>query len=405
MKLFPDSVRAVTAGADVPLVIMSLALMLVGLVAISSASIEYAEWHYKNPWHLSQRHLIYLVAALIAGVTCYSIRTEYWLATGWWWLFGALALLILVLIPGVGREVNGSQRWLPLGPFTLQPSEFAKLALVVYLAGYMVRHEEELRQRWGGFIRPMGVLFFTTLLLLIEPDFGATVIVTATAFGMLFLAGVRLTHILAVGVAALCALLVLVVSEPYRVKRLLVYTDPWADPYNSGFQLTQSLIAFGRGEWFGVGLGNSVQKLFYLPEAHTDFVFSIWAEETGFLGALAVMALFAALIGRILWSGRRAFLAEQKFGAYVCYGVALVFSGQAFVNMGVSSGLLPTKGLTLPFVSYGGTSLIVCCAMLGLVLRVDRDSRVEPGNRQRKRRNSREPLRNRPASDRNRRAA
>jgi cell division protein FtsW len=191
---------------------------------------------------------------------------------------------------------------------------------------------------------------------------------------MLFLAGVRLTHVLCVGLAALGALLVLVISEPYRIKRLTAYIDPWADPYNTGFQLTQSLIAFGRGEWLGVGLGNSVQKLFYLPEAHTDFVFSIWAEETGFVGAMAVIALFAALIGRILWAGRRAFLAGDKFGAYVCYGAALVFSGQAFVNMGVSSGLLPTKGLTLPLVSYGGTSLIMCCAMLGLVLRIDREN-------------------------------
>ena len=381
MNLLPRSAGAAALVADMTLVVMALALMLVGLVAITSASIEYAEWHFKNPWHLSLRHLEYLVAGILAAGACYGVRTGYWLSAGWWWLFGALVLLILVLIPGVGREVNGSQRWLPLGPFTLQPSELAKLALVVYLAGYMVRQEQELRQRWRGFIKPMGVVFFTTLLLLIEPDFGATVIVTVTAFGMLFLAGVRIMHILAVGLAALGALLVLVVSEPYRVKRLLVYTDPWADPYNSGFQLTQSLIAFGRGEWFGVGLGNSVQKLFYLPEAHTDFVFSIWAEETGFLGALAVVALFAALIGRILWAGRRAFLAHNKFGAYVCYGVALVFAGQAFVNIGVSSGLLPTKGLTLPFVSYGGTSLIVSCAMLGMVLRVDRESRVQPDNR------------------------
>jgi len=381
MKLLPRSAVAAAAALDMPLAVLALALMLVGLVAISSASIEYADWHFGNPWQLSLRHLAYLVAGIAAAVACYSVRTGYWLSTGWWWLFGALALLILVLMPGVGREVNGSQRWLPLGPFTLQPSEFAKLALVVYLAGYMVRQEEELRQRWRGFFKPMGVLFFITLLLLVEPDFGATVIVAATAFGMLFLAGVRMMHILAVGLAALGALLVLVVSEPYRVKRLLVYTDPWADPYNSGFQLTQSLIAFGRGEWFGVGLGNSVQKLFYLPEAHTDFVFSIWAEETGFIGAVAVIALFAALIGRILWAGRRAFLAGNKFGAYVCYGIALVFAGQTFVNMGVSSGLLPTKGLTLPFVSYGGTSLIICCAMLGLVLRVDRDTREQPANR------------------------
>jgi cell division protein FtsW len=216
---------------------------------------------------------------------------------------------------------------------------------------------------------------------MIEPDFGATVIVAATAFGMLFLAGVKVGHFMVVVLGALGALLVLVVAEPYRVKRLTAYTDPWADPYNTGFQLTQSLIAFGRGEWTGVGLGNSVQKLFYLPEAHTDFVFSIWAEETGFLGAVAVIALFAALIGRILWTGLRAIRSGNAFGAYICYGVALVFSGQAFVNMGVSSGLLPTKGLTLPFVSYGGTSLIVCCAMLGLVLRIDRDIRKPPQGR------------------------
>ncbi len=277
--------------------------------------------------------------------------------------------------------MNGSQRWLPLGPFTLQPSEFAKLAIVIYLAGYMVRREHEVRHKWQGFLKPMTVLFATTLLLMIEPDFGATVIVAATAFGMLFMAGVKVGHFMVVVLGALGALLVLVISEPYRVKRLTAYTDPWADPYDTGFQLTQSLIAFGRGEWTGVGLGNSVQKLFYLPEAHTDFVFSIWAEETGFLGAVTVIALFGALIGRILWTGLRALRAENSFGAYICYGVALVFSGQAFVNMGVSSGLLPTKGLTLPFVSYGGTSLIVCCAMLGLVLRIDRDIRIPSPNR------------------------
>ena len=371
--------RAATAPSfapDTTLALLGLALLLVGLVAISSASIEYADWHYQNPWFHTQRHLTYLVIAISAAVVVYRVPPQFWLDTGWGWLFAALALLILVLIPGVGREVNGSQRWLPLGPFTLQPSEFAKMAMVIYLAGYMVRREHEVRHQWQGFLKPMAVLFATTLLLMIEPDFGATVIVVATAFGMLFLAGVKLGNFMLVLAGALGAMLVLVVSEPYRVKRLTAYTDPWADPFDTGFQLTQSLIAFGRGEWLGVGLGNSVQKLFYLPEAHTDFVFSIWAEETGLLGAMAVIALFAALIARILWVGRQAILVENPFGAYVCYGVALIFSGQAFVNMGVSSGLLPTKGLTLPFVSYGGTSLIVCCAMLALVLRIDRDTRV-----------------------------
>jgi len=360
---------------DARLLLPGLALLLVGLVAISSASIEYADWHYHNPWYHTLRHLMYLLLALAAAVAVYRLPLPFWQRSGWGWLFGALALLILVLVPGVGREVNGSQRWLPLGPFTLQPSEFAKLAMVVYLAGYMVRREHEVRHQWQGFLKPMAVVFATTLLLMIEPDFGATVIVVGSAFGMLFLAGVKLGNFLLVLLGALAAMLVLVLSAPYRVARLTAYTDPWADPYNTGFQLTQSLIAFGRGEWLGVGLGNSVQKLFYLPEAHTDFVFSIWAEETGFAGALFVVALYALLIGRILVVGRAALRAGNAFGSYTCNGVALVFAGQAFVNMGVSSGLLPTKGLTLPFVSYGGTSLIVCCAMLALVLRIEADTR------------------------------
>ncbi len=364
---------------DLPLLTLSLALILVGLVAITSASVEYAQINYGNTWFHAQRHVMYMMAAGLCALAIYRIPMAFWEDTGWVWLFVALGLLILVLVPGIGREVNGSQRWLPLGPFTLQPSEFAKMAMIIYLAGYMVRREHEVRNQWQGFLKPMAVLFAATLLLMVEPDFGATVIVAGSAFGMLFLAGVKLGHFMVVLAGAVGALLVLVVSEPYRVQRLTAYTDPWADPYNTGFQLTQSLIAYGRGEWFGVGLGNSVQKLFYLPEAHTDFVFSIWAEETGFVGALCVILLYAALIGRILWVGRSAQLAAYAFGAYVCYGVALVFFGQAFVNMGVSSGLLPTKGLTLPFVSYGGTSLIVCCAMLALVLRIDRHVRGQGG--------------------------
>ena len=364
---------------DFALILLGLSLLSIGLLAISSASIEYAQWHYGNPWYHTTRHLIYIVIALSLSVGVYRIPPSLWQETGWVWLFIALALLILVLIPGVGREVNGSQRWLPIGPLTLQPSEFAKVALVIYLAGYLVRREHEVRSEWRGFLKPMGVLFAVTLLLMVEPDFGATVIAIGTAFGMLFLAGVKLGHFLLVLMSSGAAMLVLVVSAPYRVKRLTAYTDPWADPFDTGFQLTQSLIAFGRGEWLGVGLGNSVQKLFYLPEAHTDFVFSIWAEETGFVGALLVIGLYAALIGRVLWVGRRVALAGNLFGAHICYGAALIFSGQAFINMGVSSGLLPTKGLTLPFISYGGSSLIACCCLLAMVLRIDHDTRPVRG--------------------------
>ncbi|MEP0203449.1 MAG: putative lipid II flippase FtsW [Halioglobus sp.] len=358
-------------AVDNVLLLSGIALLMVGLVAIGSASIEYADWHFNNPWHHTQRHLIYLVIAGVASVVVYRVPTQFWQDTAWIWLFLAMALLILVLLPGIGKNVNGSQRWLPLGPFTLQPSELAKMALVIYLASYLVRHEHEVHNEWRGFVTPMVVLGAMALLLMAEPDFGATVICAGTAFGMLFLAGVQLRHFLLVLGVSFLGLAGLIFSAPYRVARLTAYTDPWADPFGSGFQLVQSLIAFGRGELVGVGLGNSIQKLFYLPEAHTDFVFSIWAEETGLLGALLVIGLYVLLIGRILWIARRALAAKNEFGAYLCFGVALIFSGQAFVNMGVSSGLLPTKGLTLPFVSYGGTSLIVCCCLLALVLRVE----------------------------------
>ncbi|NND69678.1 MAG: putative lipid II flippase FtsW [Halioglobus sp.] len=361
---------------DASMTLLGLALLLVGLVAISSASIDYSQFHDQNAWYHTQRHLIYLVAAVGIGIGLYQVPMSFWQETGWMWLLLALAGLILVLIPGLGKEVNGSQRWIAIGPYTAQPSEFAKLAMVVYLAGYMVRRETELRRDWRGFLKPMGVLGATTLLLLVEPDFGATVIVVATAMGMLFLAGVKLGHFLIVALGAFGAAVVLVLSAPYRWERVKSFRNPWDDPYGSNFQLVQSLIAYGRGEWSGVGLGNSVQKLFYLPEAHTDFVFSVWAEETGFIGAVTVIVLFVALIGCILWTARRAALVGDTFAAHICHGVALVFSGQAFVNIGMSSGLLPTKGLTLPFVSYGGTSLIVCCAMLALVLRVERENRL-----------------------------
>ena len=368
--------KRLVAPADGVILCLALALLLVGYVAITSASVEYAAANYGDPLYHSNRHLSYLVLAVIAALLVYAVPTSFWFDTGWVWLFMGLALLLLVLIPGVGREVNGSRRWLALGPFSLQASEFAKLFLIIYLAGYLQRREAQVRSQWQGFVKPMAVVFAITLLLMVEPDFGATVVTTGTAFGMLFLAGVRLGHFLFVVLGSVLALVILLVSEPYRVQRLTAYTDPWADQFNSGYQLTQSLIAFGRGEWTGVGLGNSVQKLFYLPEAHTDFVFSIWAEEAGLLGAVTVLALYLALILRIFWVSRKSCAAGDLFGAHICHGVALVFAAQVFINIGVSTGLLPTKGLTLPLISYGGSSLIVCCCMLALVLRVEQQSRV-----------------------------
>ena len=361
--------RAGSLHGDTVLLTLGATLISIGIIAIASASIEYGDFHFGNPWHHTQRHAAYLMLAITLGALAYMAPAASVQRLSPWLLFLAVALLILVMIPGIGREVNGAQRWLPLGVITVQPSEFAKLAVLLYAAGYLVRQEEAVRHHWSGLAKLIVILSVVAALLLLEPDFGATVIIVGVVVGMTFLAGAKLIYVLAMLAAAAMALAFLVLSAPYRMKRLTAYQDPWADPFGSGFQLVQSLIAFGQGEWWGVGLGNSVQKLFYLPEAHTDFVFSIWSEETGLIGATAMIALFVMLIARVLNIGWRAAAQHRLFEAYVCFGAALMFAGQAFVNMGASSGLLPTKGLTLPFVSYGGNSLIVNCMLLGMVLR------------------------------------
>ena len=354
------------------LLVLASALIAVGVIAISSASISLSEVKFGNEWHHAIRHLSYLAIGVTLGFLAYLLPLNVWRQTSPWLLMLAFALLVLVLVPGVGRVVNGSQRWIPLAGFTLQPSEFAKFALVLWLSGYMVRHGEELRTVLRGLLKPILVLVLFALLLLSEPDFGATVIILGTAFGMLFMGGARLIYVLGLVLSAVAIMAGMILMAPYRMQRLMAYQDPWSDPFGSGFQLIQSLIAYGRGEWLGVGLGNSVQKLFYLPEAHTDFVFSIWAEETGLVGAVAVIILFAVFVGRIVFMGYRFLLESREFEAYCCFGFALVFAGQAFVNMGVSSGLLPTKGLTLPFISYGGNSLMMSCVTVGLLLKLER---------------------------------
>ena len=369
-----------------PLFMMAAALVSVGLVAITSASISLSEVRFGNEWHHAIRHIMYLGAGCFFGAIAYFIPITAWRNLSPWLLLLALGLLVLVLVPGVGRVVNGSQRWIPLASFTFQPSEFAKFALVLWLSGYMVRHGDELRTVIRGLLKPIAVLVFFAALLLAEPDFGATVIMIGTAFGMLFMAGARLIYVMGLVVTALGGLAAMILMAPYRMKRLMAYQDPWSDPFGSGFQLIQSLIAYGRGEWFGVGLGNSVQKLFYLPEAHTDFVFSIWAEETGLVGGVAVILLFATFVGRIVYLGYRFTAEKREFEAYCCFGFALIFAGQAFVNMGVSSGLLPTKGLTLPFVSYGGSSLLMSCIMVGVLLRLERSRSQQPKKAQARRR-------------------
>ncbi len=365
---------------DFPLLAGCLALLGLGLVMITSASSEVAAVNSGNPLYHMTRHLIYLVIGLIAAGVTLLIPMATWQRFGGTLLLAAFALLVLVLIPGIGREVNGSSRWIGFGAFNVQPSEIAKLFVVVYLAGYLVRRQEEVRESWAGFFKPFVVLLPMAGLLLLEPDFGATVVMMGAAAAMLFLGGVGLLRFGLMVALAVGAVFVLVQTQEYRLQRLITFTDPWADQFGSGYQLTQALIAFGRGEWFGVGLGNSIQKQFYLPEAHTDFVFAVLAEELGLIGALLTVALFVFVSVRALYVGLWAEKAKQFFSAYVAYGLAFLWIGQFLINIGVNVGLLPTKGLTLPFLSYGGSSLVICCVSLALLLRIEWEHRTELGN-------------------------
>jgi cell division protein FtsW len=358
----------------------SIALVLIGIIAMGSASVEYAVKMYGTPFAFVQRYLFHLTLGVLAAIAAYRVPMSFWQRTGWMWLCVGLALLAIILVPGIGRKVNGARRWMALGPLTLQVSEFAKIFVIVYLAGFLVRRHDEVRNQWSGFIKPMAVVFLVTLLLMLEPDFGATVVTASTAFGLVFLAGVRLGQFLLVILSCAAAFGLLIATSEYRRERILQFTDPWAKQFDSGYQLVQSLIAFGRGEVTGVGLGNSVQKLSYLPEAHTDFVFAIWAEEFGLIGAMFVLGIFAIVVANAFRIGRQAEKAGQLFSAFLVYGAALLMSAQIFINIGVNTGLLPTKGLTLPFLSYGGSSLIACLVLVALILRVDGETRGRLSN-------------------------
>jgi cell division protein FtsW len=370
---------------DAVLLTLVLALLLGGFVILASASISISDNAAGNPFFYIQRQLLAAVIGAIAGGVCLFIPMQVWQSLSLLMLFVGLALLIVVLIPGVGYEVNGSTRWVRVGFMNLQVSEPARLCFLIYLAGYLVRRSKSLREEFTGFLRPMLVLTLACVLLLSEPDFGAAIVLLATALTMLFVAGARIRDFVVFFSTAVLAMAALAITSPYRMKRLTGFLDPWSDPFDSGFQLTQSLIAIGRGEWFGVGLGDSVQKLFYLPEAHTDFVFAVFAEEFGLLGSLILIALFLALLWRIFKLGIRAADAERFFEAYMAIGLGTWLGLQAFINVGVNMGLLPTKGLTLPLISYGRSSLIITMVCIGLLLRIHHELVVDakPVNRKR----------------------
>ena len=360
---------------DLPLLLSALVLLGLGLVMVASSSVSIAERQLSEPLYYFWRQLSYSVVGLIIGFITFKLPLKYFQKSGPALIVVSLVLLIMVLIPGVGREVNGSIRWLNLGIISLQVSEFVKLATVIYLAGYLVRHNEEVRTNMSGFLRPLGLIFIISVLLILEPDFGAVAVIAMTAMVMLWLGGASFFQFILLMLTMGAALTLAAVSSPYRMERLTTFLNPWADPFDSGFQLTQALIAFGRGEWFGVGLGSSVQKLFYLPEAHTDFVLAVLAEELGLFGVMIVILLFCFIVIRALMIGRRAEKRERPFTAFLAYGLGIWLGLQAFINVGVNMGVLPTKGLTLPLMSYGGSSLIIMCAVIAMLLRADYETR------------------------------
>ncbi|WP_417508992.1 putative lipid II flippase FtsW [Methylophaga sp.] len=361
---------------DKSLLFSTGALLFIGLVMVCSASITVADSRLEQPLYFFIRQFAFAAVGIAIAWGFISVRLAVWQRIAPQLLMAGVAMLIMVLIPGVGREVNGSSRWLPLGPVNLQVAELIKLFAIIYIADYLQRHHGQLHVSFLKVLAPLTLLGVAALLLLLQPDMGSMVVIMSTVLAMLFLGGARLdVFATLIGVMGLLFAM-LVWIAPYRLERLQSFMDPWADPFGSGFQLTQALIAFGRGDWFGVGLGSSMQKLFYLPEAHTDFLYSIIAEELGLIGAVTVIVLFFVFIWRALAIGRAAEQAGQVFGAQIAYGIGIWLGLQACVNIGVNMGALPTKGLTLPLMSYGGSSLVIVCAAIALLFRVDMETRI-----------------------------
>lgn len=359
-----------TFYVDKWLSLSSILLVLYGLLMITSASMLVSEKQYHFAYHFLMHQLLFLGLGIAALVGICNISLEKIKKLAPILLLIGFILLLLVLIPGLGRVVNGSRRWLHLGFLTLQASEFMKIFFVIYLASYLERFQEQVKTQWMGFIKPCILLCIVMLLLLGEPDFGTSVVIAVTCFLMLFIAQARLSIFVLLTILLVCGLVGIAILSPYRLARITSFMHPWQNEFGSGYQLTQSLIAFGRGGWHGVGLGNSVQKLFYLPEAHTDFLFAVLGEELGLIGEVLLLTLFVIFVGRCFYLSQLAKKVHSLFAAYIAFGFAALLAIQTFINMGVNIGMLPTKGLTLPFMSYGGSSLLVTCMMLGILLRL-----------------------------------
>ena len=369
---FGSSVRQGSSSSLNPMLLVTCLLLMCGLLMMTSASVEIASSQYGDPFYHFKRQAIFALMGLSVMVITLNVPIIFWRRSSWFLLMGSYALLLLVLVPGIGKVVNGSARWIDLGFFNLQASELAKVFIVIYLAAFLERHLDEVRDNWSGFFKPMLVIGTAAVLLQLEPDHGSIVILILTTFCMIFLAGAKLYRFVLLLVVITGAATFLALTEPYVIVRFSSYLNPWAaeNVYAGSYQLTQALIAFGRGEWLGVGLGNSIQKLYFLPEAHNDFVLAIIGEELGLLGVSFVVLLFCLLVYFAFSIGKAAQQKQSLFAAFFAYGLALLFAGQALINIGVNIGLLPTKGLTLPFLSYGGASLIVSCFMVALLVRI-----------------------------------
>ncbi|OTA17112.1 cell division protein FtsW [Xenorhabdus vietnamensis] len=359
---------------DRTLVWMALGLAVIGFVMVTSASMSVAQSTVQNPFNFAIRDAVYLLVCFLLSLITLRIPMSFWLRYSNAMLLAAIMMLVIVLF--VGNSVNGASRWVSLGPLRIQPAELSKLSFFCYLSSYLVRKVEEVRNNFWGFCKPMGVMIVLAVLLLAQPDLGTVIVLFVTTLALLFLAGAKLWQFLAIISCGIFSVCVLIVTEPYRMRRVTSFMDPWQDPYGSGYQLSQSLIAIGRGTFMGQGLGNSVQKLAYLPEAHTDFIFSILAEELGYFGVVLVLAMVFFVAFRAMIIGRRALQLNQRFSGFLACAIGIWFSFQAFVNVGAVAGILPTKGLTLPLISYGGSSLIVVSTAIVLLLRIDYELRL-----------------------------
>jgi cell division protein FtsW len=371
--------RVAQAGRyDLGIVLAAVGLAALGTIMVASSSISIADNQQIGPFYYLIRHLVFLglgvgLAVAVARIELATLEKHAALL-----LLIGFILLMLVFVPGIGMRVNGARRWIHLGISGFQSVELVKLILIVYLSSYLVRHRDSVHASLIGVLKPLGVATALVGLLLLQPDFGSAMLLISITLGMIWLGGARLRNLGFLCALAMPALAWAALFEEYRLKRLKSFLDPWADPFNEGFQLTQALIAIGRGEWFGVGLGASVQKLFYLPEAHTDFILAVLAEELGFFGILLVLGLFAWLVGRGFRVGLRALECGQRFAGFCAFGVSLMLSMQALVSIGVNLGVLPTKGLTLPLISSGGSSVLMTCAAVGLLARASYElSRAE----------------------------